>query len=129
MPFYFNYWNDESDPISSIGYLQAMPLTRLHVTKNIVFSPGIKARYESEKSHFVGLNSTDAHQEVIDNFYVDGYQADTLVYDSSQGTLPWFTNISILRWLDFVNLGFIQRHKLIQDSYEVTFQMKKVILN
>ena len=60
---------------------------------------------------------SDTHQEIIDNFYVDGYEPDTLVYDANQGTLPWYATKNILDWLDAVNLGFILRFKLIRNSF------------
>lgn len=90
-------------------------------------SPEVSERYMSMRNTFVANNKSDTHQEVIDNFYVDGFEPDTLVYDPSQGTLPWYATKGILNWLDCVNLGFILRYKLINNSFEVNFKLKKII--
>ena len=113
MPFNYETWFDESDPISSIGILQMMKLTRLKVTKQIKMAPSVKERYDNETSEFLANNKTDKFQQIIESRFVDGFESDTLVYDASQGTLPWFASYMILLWLDYVNLGFILRYTLI----------------
>lgn len=42
-------WQDESAPIASLFYLQAMMLTRLHTNKDIEFSDVAYTRYNEEK--------------------------------------------------------------------------------
>lgn len=61
MPFEYQTWCDESDPVSSIGYLQSMRLTRFKVHKQTDMSPDVKQRYESMRQTFISTNSTDAH--------------------------------------------------------------------
>jgi hypothetical protein len=61
MPFNYETWFDESDPISSIGILQMMKLTRLKVTKQIKMAPSVKERYDTETAEFLANNITDKY--------------------------------------------------------------------
>ena len=83
MAFNYETWFDESDPISSIGILQLMKLTRFKVVKSIKLAGEVKARYDREKRQFLAESKIDIYQEITENFYVDGYEAETLVYDAS----------------------------------------------
>lgn len=49
-------WHDESAPISSLFYLQAMLLTRLHVSKSIEIAGEATERYDEERKIFISNN-------------------------------------------------------------------------
>ena len=83
MPFNYETWLEESDPVSSIGILQMMKLTRFKVTKQIKMAPSVKERYDTETAKFLANNITDKYQQIIESRFIDGFEADTLVYDAS----------------------------------------------
>ena len=53
MAFNYDTWFDESDPISSIGVLQLMKLTRFKVVKMIKLAGEVKDRYNRETKQFL----------------------------------------------------------------------------
>lgn len=82
MAFKYENWFDESDPVSSIGVLQMMKLTRFKVVKQIKMAGEVRDRYDRETKQFLEESRSDTSQQIIENWYVDGYEPDTLVYDA-----------------------------------------------
>ena len=53
---------------------------------------------------------------------------ETLV-TSGSGEQPWFLSTCIMVMLDLIMLGWIQRFKIYNNTYEVKYTLKKQIIN
>ena len=113
MVFKYERWVDESEPISSLAYLQGMLLTRLSCYKTVDMAPDVRERYVQEVTDFEQGHITDVEHEVIEDEEFLEYCAETLVHNSKDGKLPWFVSPNLLWWLDFINLGWYQRRALV----------------
>ena len=70
----------------------------------------------------------DAHHEIIDHNYFDGYEAETLIHNSKDGSVPWYASQAIFGWLNFILLGWIQKYNLANNSFAVDYAVKKTII-
>lgn len=96
-----------------------MLLTRLHTNKEVNFADKGEERYSREKDNFIRVNSVDVHNDFSENISIPHQDEHTLVYNSPDGNLPWYTNSRLLCQLDAVFCGWIQRIMLTQEAYEV----------
>ena len=107
-----------------------MMLTRLHTNKYVTVSGAGQDRYDDEKSDFIRRESRDDHNDFseTDGFRGEQQEEHTLVYNSPDGRLPWYANSRLLCALDFIFCGWVQRHVLTHESYEVEYDMTKDIV-
>ena len=105
-------WKDESAPISSLFYLRSMILTRLLTKKEIQWTNEAHSRYTVEKQQWINRNNVDVHYDFSEERTIPHQAEHTLVYNSIDGELPWYTNANLLVQLDAVYLGWIPRMNL-----------------
>ena len=106
MTFQYERWVDESEPISSLAYLQGMLLTRLSCYKTVDMAPDVRERYTTTRDEFEASHIRDTHHEVIEEENFAQFEEETLVHNSKDGKLPWFVSPALLWWFDFINLGW-----------------------
>jgi hypothetical protein len=105
-----------------------MLLTRLHTNKTVDVAGPAEERYYDERREFIIHNSRDVHNDFSENRGFPHQEEHTLVYNSPDGTLPWFANSRLLCALDAICCGWYQRFALTAKSYEVEYYMEKVIV-
>lgn len=128
--FKYTEFVDNSEPISSLYFLKAMPLLRLDQKKEIKMGPEIAARYESEKAIFFNENNTDTSYTWTEYKYINGYTDKCIVHTSDKGgdDLPWFISSRALLYGDMNHIGWIQRWMLAVSTFVVEYRFRKTIL-
>lgn len=127
--FVFTEFVDNSEPISSLYFLKAMPLLRLDQKKEVKMGPDVMARYESEKTAFFNKNNTDRSYTWTEYKYINGYTDKCIVHISENGEgLPWYTGQKALQCGDMNHVGWIQRVMLAISTFVVEYRFRKTIL-
>ena len=126
--FAIEEWQDESAPIASLFYLQAMMLTRLRVHQDIEFSDEAEERYNREMEAWRQDNSRDVHNDFSQSKTIPHGDPYTLVYNTADGKLPWYANSRLLCQMDAWFCGWIQRYQLAEETYEVDYDLEKLVL-
>ena len=68
------------------------------------------------------------HNDFSENRTIPHQAEHTLVYNTADGKLPWYANSGLLCQLDSCFCGWIQRFKLAEETYEVEYDLEKLIL-
>ena len=128
MNYEYTQYKDESDPLSSLYYLQALQLTRLDMKKSVKFTTHSIGRYSQTKGSFITVYNTDTHYKYSENRYIDGYTDKVLVHAFEDGDLPWYANPNLLRFLDVIRCGCVQRLALLKETFMVEYRFRKIII-
>ena len=105
-----------------------MMLTRLHTNKDIEFTEEAYDRYQREKDDWIRDNSRDVNNDFSENRTIPHQAEHTLVYNTPDGKLPWYANSRLLCMMDALFCGWTQRVILTQETYEVEYDLEKLIL-
>lgn len=127
--FKYTEFVDNSEPVSSLYFLKALPLLRLNQKKEIKMSAEVQERYEAEKKAFIDENNTDSQYELHEYKYIDGFTDKSIVHTSKDGdNLPWYISSNFLCFGDFSQVGWIQRWMLAVKTYVVEYRFRKTVL-
>ena len=67
MSYPYQRWVDESEPISSLAYLQGMLLTRLSCYKTVDMAPDVRDNYNQTRDEYEQGHIRDACHDVIED--------------------------------------------------------------
>ena len=115
--------------MATLHYFDVLKLTRLRVHKSYSSMPAAKLRYNEDRKKFIENNSRDVHNDFSIVKDVDHPEDFWLVYNPDAGAAPWFTDSSILFFLDIIMLGWIQRYKFMKSVCKIEFELRKTFID
>lgn len=84
------------------------------------------ARYNAEKSNFIKLHNTDEEFDFTLEQYIPYHAEHCLVYE---GKKPCYTDSGLLKLLDLILFGWIQRYALNSSTKKVEYNLTKYIIS
>ena len=127
--FKIKKWEDRSPPASTLDFLSVLLLSRLSTEKEIKYSTKAWHRFEKKKKKFIKKNRRDKYYDYHHTEVINFMQKECLVYSPKQGEKPWFTNVCLMVFLDFIMLGWIPRYHLAKNTKIVDYEIIKYIHN
>ena len=122
--FIFSDWVDLSDQLYTLFFIETLKVIRLSVKETIEFGAAASKNYEVQKENFISSNRRDKHNDFSVIQRVPGLIKNIGVYSSPK---PCYLNLSVLVFLDFIMLGWVQRMIMAERSGKTYFNIKKFI--